>query len=128
MQFQKHFTIVEAQAVLAQVKPNIEEIRKLKLALDAKGWDVHKHQYFGGMGPNGQKVFPLEMERLVKLVAELNELGVQVKELNAGLIDFPALRTNGEEVLLCYRLPEAEIGFWHTLDGGFAGRRPLNQF
>jgi hypothetical protein len=125
--FDKYFTLKEAQALLLEIKPRIEEIARLKVVLDSKGYDVHKHRYFGGMGPNGQKIFPSEMERLVEIVTELNKLGVQVKDMNAGLIDFPATRPNGEEVLLCYRLPESQIGFWHTLDGGFAGRRPVTE-
>jgi hypothetical protein len=57
-------------------------------------------------------------------VEELNELGVQVKDLDIGLIDFPSLR-DGDEILLCWRLGEGDIAWWHTLDGGFAGRQPI---
>ena len=62
--------------------------------------------------------------RLAKLVDEINEHGAEVKDIETGLIDFPALR-NGETVLLCWQLGEDEIGFWHRADDGFAGRRPL---
>ena len=127
MEFQKHFSVEEAQALLSEIQPKLEEIAVLKVALDKKGYDVHRHRYFGGMGPNGQKVFPNEMERLVEIVADLNRTGIQIKDLNSGLIDFPHRRKNGEEVLLCYRLPEEEITTWHTLEGGFAGRRPLSE-
>jgi hypothetical protein len=54
----------------------------------------------------------------------LQELGVLVKDLDMGLVDFPALR-EGEEVLLCWRLGEEEIGYWHGLEEGFAGRKEL---
>jgi hypothetical protein len=127
MEFQKHFSVVEAQALLSELLPKLKEIARLKVVLDKKGYDVHRHRYFGGMGPNGQKVFPNEMETLVELVADLNRAGVEIKDLNTGLIDFPHRRANGEEVLLCYRLPEEEIVSWHTLEGGFAGRRPLGE-
>jgi hypothetical protein len=49
---------------------------------------------------------------------------VEVKDIDEGLVDFPALQ-NGETVLLCWKLGEDEIRYWHTLEGGFAGRRPL---
>ena len=127
MQFEKHFSVSEASQLLVQIRPKVEEIARLKAILDTKGYDVQKHRYFGGMGPNGQKVFPNEMEELVAYVTELNKLGVQVKDLGAGLIDFPHERKSGEEVLLCFKLPETELSFWHSLDGGFAGRRPLSE-
>jgi len=50
--------------------------------------------------------------------------GVEVKDVDEGLVDFPALR-RGETVLLCWRLGEDEIGYWHTAEDGFDGRRPL---
>ena len=59
-------------------------------------------------------------------IAALDELGVQVKDLDRGLIDFPALHP-GEEaiVLLCWHLGEDEVRFWHGVEEGFAGRKPL---
>jgi hypothetical protein len=128
MQFDKHFTLDEARAALVEIIPKLNEIARLKKILDSKGYDVHKHQYFGGMGPNGQKFFPIEMEQLVEIVAGLNKQAVEVKDLGTGLIDFPAIRANGQEVLLCFKLPETTINFWHTLEGGFTGRRPVKDF
>jgi hypothetical protein len=57
-------------------------------------------------------------------VDEIGTHGAQVKDLDSGLIDFPALR-RGETVLLCWQLGEDEIAWWHSVDDGFAGRRPL---
>ena len=54
----------------------------------------------------------------------LERLGVLVKDLDRGLVDFPALR-DGEEVLLCWQVGEDEVAFWHGVDEGFAGRKPL---
>src|SRR5581483_7805155 len=61
---------------------------------------------------------------LADVIDELAERGVQVKDVDEGLVDFPALR-RGETVLLCWRLGEDEVSYWHTLEAGFAGRRPL---
>ena len=61
---------------------------------------------------------------LAKTIDEIDEHGAQVKDLDEGLIDFPALR-DGETVLLCWKLDEDEIRYWHRVEDGFAGRRPL---
>jgi hypothetical protein len=125
--YTKHYTLEEAQRTLTEIKPMIEELVGLKKLMDEKGYDVFKHQYFGGMGPNGMKAFPLEFERLVAIVKELGERQIEVKDLNKGLIDFPHVRTNGEEVYLCYLLGEPSIVTWHTITGGFLGRRTLDE-
>ena len=57
-------------------------------------------------------------------MGELEALDIVLRDVDRGLIDFPALR-QGEEVYLCWLVDEDEIGFWHRLDAGFAGRRPL---
>ena len=54
----------------------------------------------------------------------INELGIQIKDLDIGLIDFPTMR-NGVEVLLCWRMGEPAVAYWHTYEGGYPGRRPI---
>ncbi|MFI5202738.1 MAG: hypothetical protein ACHQNE_10155, partial [Candidatus Kapaibacterium sp.] len=73
MKFKHLFTLDEAQATLSEIEPKLKKIVALKQECDRKGYDVHRHQYFGGMGPNGQKEFPPEMEQLVAIVAELTD-------------------------------------------------------
>jgi hypothetical protein len=58
-------------------------------------------------------------------LAEMEAIGVQVKDLDKGLLDFPCL-IDGRTVLLCWKLGEKEIGFWHSIEDGFAGRKPLD--
>jgi hypothetical protein len=66
-----------------------------------------------------------KLERhMARAVEELTALGIEIKSLETGLIDFPALR-DGRVVLLCWRLGEARIAWWHEIDTGFAGRSPL---
>jgi hypothetical protein len=124
--FIRYFTLSEAQHTLTEIKPILEEIAALKKSLDKLGYDVYRHQYFGGIGPNGQKSFPPDMEKLVRRVMEINEQGIEIKDLERGLIDFPTKRSTGEVVYLCYLLGEPEIQAWHTLDGGFRGRQNLD--
>jgi hypothetical protein len=65
-----------------------------------------------------------EAAGVTRCVEGIHELGGQVKDLDRGLVDFPALR-EGEEVLLCWQVGEDEIGHWHYLGEGFAGRHEL---
>jgi hypothetical protein len=125
--YTKHYTLEEAQLKLVEIKTLIEELVGLKKLMDEKGYDVFKHQYFGGMGPNGMKAFPPQFERLVAIVKELGEMQIEIKDLNKGLIDFPHVRASGEEVYLCYLLGEPAIVSWHSITGGFAGRRSLDE-
>jgi hypothetical protein len=61
---------------------------------------------------------------LQRRIQEITEKGIEIKDIERGLIDFPHWR-EGEEVFLCWLYGEADIGFWHTLEEGFAGRTPL---
>jgi hypothetical protein len=124
---QKHFALEEAQSLLKKIKPLALSLVELKARLDERGFDIYRHQYFGGRGPNGERLFPRELEKLVNILTTLDAMGVLVKGIEQGLIDFPHIRANGEEVYLCYKADEQEIRYWHTLNGGFAGRRPLSE-
>ena len=59
-------------------------------------------------------------------VSEIDAIGVQVKDLDTGLLDFPFV-INGEIVLLCWKMGESQIDYWHTVDAGFRGRQPLDE-
>ena len=129
----RHFTPEEANAALPQVRPLVEQLvatRQEHVAALERQEDL-EHKIRG----NGGGIPPAELaaasadvdaiaRRLARLVDAIGERGAQVKDLDTGLIDFPALR-GGETVLLCWQLGEDEIGYWHTVDEGFAGRRPL---
>ena len=65
--------------------------------------------------------------RFSGLVAEFESLGVELKDPMSGLLDFRAQRED-QEVYLCWRLGEDSVDYWHSLDGGFAGRRPMAEF
>jgi hypothetical protein len=126
MTFKHLYSVEEAQAALHEIEPLLAELVDLKHECDRKGFDVQRHQYFGGMGPNGQKAFPNEMERLVEIATAFADKGIEIKDLDRGLIDFPYKRANGQVVYLCYLLGEDTIAYWHTIEGGFQGRQPLD--
>jgi len=129
----RHFTPEEANAALAEVRPLVERMVAHRLAhVEAL---ARQEELEGRIRGNGGGIPPAtlaeaagEVERearaLGRTIDELNEHGVQVKDVDEGLIDFPALR-RGETVLLCWRLGEDEIRYWHSLEEGFAGRREL---
>ena len=123
----KHFTLEEARRELTSVHALASKLVELKQTLDAKGWDVYRHKYFGGMGPNGDGSFPPEMETLVEIVQGLEKRGIIVKGIDQGLVDFPHIRGNGEEVYLCWKVGEDDIRYWHPIPDGFAGRRSIDE-
>jgi hypothetical protein len=130
---QRYFTVEEANETLAEVRPLTEELVAHRRALV----ELQERQsaLTTRIAGNGGNVDPSELkdaqERLdeevagiARCVARIHELGALVKDLDDGLVDFPA-RRGGEDVLLCWRLGEDEIEFWHGLDEGFSGRKPL---
>lgn len=121
----KHFTLPQAQRMLSGIRHLVEEIEKLKKKLDERGYDIYRHEFFGGSGPNGDRYFPQELERLVGIVGKLEKKGILVKGFEEGLIDFPHIRSNGEEVYLCWKVDEPDIQFWHRIPDGFPGRKPV---
>ena len=89
--------------------------------------------YFaGGMKVNTAEVARLraemdsQLKRVQESIAEIDAIGVQVKDLEAGLLDFPC-RVDDEIVLLCWRMGESAIEHWHTMEAGFQGRQPVDE-
>jgi len=123
----RHFSLDEAQSLLKELLPYLSRLIELKGILDVRHFDIYRHQFFGGMGPNGDGKFPPEVEEVVNILKRFAAQGVLVKSLDDGLIDFPYVRENGEEVYLCYKLGEDSILYWHSPESGFAGRRSISQ-
>lgn len=121
----RHFTLEEARKLLNIVRENCTRLQRLKLKLDELNYNLYKHEYFGGLGPNGSKFHPQELEELVAIMRFFEKEGIVIKSMQDGLVDFPSLRSNGEEVYLCWKLGEDDISYWHTIDGGFNGRKSL---
>ncbi len=66
----------------------------------------------------------VSVQQLKDALAEIDSLGVQVKDLDIGLLDFPCV-VDGETILLCWKLGEERIGYWHGLEEGYKGRKPI---
>ncbi len=132
----KTFTLEEAQSLL----PVVESL--LKRAIEGKQSaeeietglnELARRIYLsGGMRVDTNSVAKkrAEIDGLVQTVresiAEIDSIGVQVKDLGTGLIDFPC-RVDDQVVLLCWRLGEPAIEHWHTVDSGFQGRQPVDE-
>ena len=121
-----HFSLSEATNLLPDLKIKLAKISELKKALDKKGYDIYRHQYFGGIGPNGTGKYPSELEELIININKITEKGILIKGIDNGLIDFPHIRENGEEVYLCFLLGEESIEYWHYIEDGFGGRRSID--
>jgi hypothetical protein len=128
-----HFTPDEANALLPVVRKLVErmvEQRRALLRAASRREQIAASVAGNGGGMRPQEVVELQAsleaasEALSQIVSELHDLGVQVKDLDRGLVDFPALRGD-EEVLLCWQLGEDEVRYWHGLEEGFAGRKEL---
>lgn len=129
----RYFTLEEANEALGAVRPLTEELvehRRSLLELQERQAALNERiaGNGGNVGPSElrevQEQLDEEVAGIAACVSRIHELGALVKDLDQGLVDFPAQRA-GEEVLLCWRLGEEEIGFWHGLEDGFSGRRPL---
>ena len=129
----RHFTPEEANAALAEVGPLVErmvEHRRAHAAALARQeeLEVRIRGNGGGIPPATLAAAAAEVEsearELAGVIDQLLEYGVEVKDIDDGLVDFPALR-HGETVLLCWKLGEDEVRYWHTVEAGFAGRREL---
>lgn len=130
------WTIEEANGRVADLGQLLDQLRSWASRLHQVHAEIGRLQAFWGpeIGAADQVDHELSVRlerengnlstRLEEAVVGLQSEGIEIKDLSSGLVDFYAVR-DGELVLLCWRLGEPEVGFYHTLTGGFAGRRPL---
>ena len=127
------FTPAEANAALDEIRPIAERMVAHRRALLAA--QIRQTQLATRIAGNGGDFTPSEVrdaaeevarevDGIAECVREINGAGVQVKDVDEGLLDFPA-RRGDEDVLLCWKVGEPEVAFWHGLEEGFAGRKAL---
>lgn len=129
----RRFSPAEANALLEQVRPLAEALVAHRRALlEAR---ARRGELALRIAGNGASLDPAEVVEIDRRVAAevagvarsanaIHALGAVVKDADTGLVDFPAL-VEGREAYLCWQLGEAEVGFWHGVDEGFGGRKPL---
>jgi len=123
----QYFSVAEANAALLVIKPLMAEIMRIRqdiLSRQPEIWPVVQKAAGNGGSPLASKM-ALEFGRLDDYVHQILEMGVILKDLNIGLLDFPAWRDE-HEVYLCWKFGEESVTFWHEVDDGFAGRQPLD--
>ena len=124
----KLFTVDEANGLLPSVRVIVTNIRQFHKSLGKYRNDAKKAAEAaenGGGGIASGVHYAHLVTSLTSEMAELENLGVQLKDFERGLIDFPSMR-DGRVVLLCWQLGEGdELEWWHDVDAGFAGRTPL---
>jgi hypothetical protein len=127
------FTLEEANAAVHELRPIVERMVEHRSNLTAA--QSLQAQLITRIAGNGGDMVPSELreaqeaiEREAAAIADcadlINAAGAQIKSLEEGLLDFPS-RRGDEDVLLCWKLGEDEIGYWHGADEGFAARKPV---
>jgi hypothetical protein len=122
---ERHFTRAEANAILPRLTEMLDRLRESKDELT----DAEAHEALAdaapsnGGGDQGRQVGIafLEVRRLLEAI---ERSGIVLRDIDRGLVDFPAL-IDGREVYLCWEVGEDDVGYWHDLDAGYGGREPL---
>jgi len=136
-----HFTVGEVEALIPALERIFVQVLQLRAGLRALGQKLDragvKPSSDGNLDVDGdletgpiavrqaKAVFRGLDEALSDEIERIRGLGGEVKDIDLGLVDFPGTR-NGEDILLCWKLGEKSLGYWHAVDGGFASRRPID--
>ena len=123
---QRHFSAEEANALLPRLKPLLLQLREAKDQLtDAEAHELLSESAPGnGGGEAGTQVGVAFLE-VRRMLETLEEAGIVIRDIDRGLIDFPALM-DGREVYLCWELGEDDVSHWHEIADGYGGRQPLD--
>lgn len=131
----RYFTLAEAQELLPVLESLLDRVMTAKCGvqeLETTLQDLsRKIMLAGGMyldvdrTRRDRAAYEAHIQQAKDSLAEIEAIGVQVKDLDTGLLDFPCL-LEGEAVLLCWKKGESRIGFWHTMEAGYRGRQPLD--
>jgi hypothetical protein len=125
------YTVEEARALVPQLREILTAIQADKRELDEQADALR--QLAPAMNGNGHATEVSRQEGRMKglidsirqKVAEVTALGIEIKDLDRGLVDFPSLR-DGRVVYLCWLVSEPTVSYWHDVDAGFRGRQPLD--
>ncbi len=128
--FARYFTVEEARALVPRLRGLLTAMQAEKQQIDLEVEALRRLVQL--IQQNGHALEALEHERRLTELARalrrklraINELGVEVKDVDLGLVDFPSLR-DGREVYLCWKVDEPTVQYWHELDVGYLGRQPL---
>jgi hypothetical protein len=123
----KYYTPSEANEILTVVRPMVEELMGVGERIRERQpelWAIAEKTAGNGGSPTLSKLLP-EFDRLHLLLHRLQDLGVEVKDVVAGLIDFRAVK-DGREVYLCWKYGEEQVQYWHEIEAGYQGRELID--
>jgi hypothetical protein len=125
----RYFTLQEANETLVIIRPLMDEVQTIRqkiLANQPEAWPAIEKSAGNG-GNRALSNMVQDFEKFDALVHLIQDTGVLIKDINIGLLDFPALK-DGREVYLCWQYGEGDIAFWHEVEAGYAGRQPIENF
>jgi hypothetical protein len=124
--FPKLFTVDEANALLPTLNMLLQDVARYRDSLREKAPRMDPILRAAGANGGGRagSEYGVEAYNLYLAVERIRELGVILKDLDVGLLDFPHERA-GRVVFLCWHPPEERVAFWHEIEAGYAGRQPL---
>jgi hypothetical protein len=128
----RHFTVEEANELLPLLTPVLEDLRRVHHRMWEAVGEVRDFEHRAGSNGHGEHTRVFNPENDVAMIQEeleqrlryLRGIGVILKDIEHGILDFPT-RIEGREIYLCWQLGEETIGYWHDVDTGFAGRQRL---
>ena len=123
--FEKHYSRDEARALLPQIRIWLKLLNERRVMVEKLDKRL-SHLVHAGQDTGGDTVNQLirNLAAMKELLQEFERREIQIKDIERGLIDFPALLA-GREIFLCWEQDETDIEFWHDLDAGFSGRERL---
>ncbi|MBV9612972.1 MAG: DUF2203 domain-containing protein [Acidobacteriaceae bacterium] len=131
----RFFTLLEAETLLPEIERLLRSIIEVKQHYEAAASELNaitqRITLTGGMNAPRERLARIRARKdasagaLKSAVERLEEIGVLLKDVDTGLIDFPTLY-RGKEVYLCWKLGETGIAFWHHVEDGFRGRRAID--
>ena len=125
----KYFSLQQANEALVLIRPWMDEVQSIRREIlnhQPEIWSVMAKSAGNGGNPALNRMVRT-FDRLDALIHGIQDAGALIKDINLGLLDFPALR-NGREVYLCWKYGEGDIEFWHEVEDGFAGRQSIVSF
>jgi hypothetical protein len=125
----KYFTLQEANEALISIRAWMDEVQAIRVEIlkhQPEIWSVMEKSAGNGGNPTLSRMVK-SFDRLDELIHAIQDSGALIKDINTGLLDFPAIR-EGREVYLCWKHGEGDIAYWHEIEDGFAGRQSIELF
>jgi hypothetical protein len=126
---ERYFTLQEANNTLNLIRPLMDEVQAIRLKIlknQPEAWPAIEKSAGNG-GNRALSNMVQDFEKIDALIHQIQDTGVLIKDINLGLLDFPALKDE-REVYLCWQYGEGDIAFWHEVEAGYAGRQPIDRF